>query len=192
MKHILLINGNPDPSPEKLTSALVKAYREGAEEAGSMVRQINVGGIEFPWLRNAQDFAQEATDKAIIDAQGAFLLADHVVFIYPLWLGSAPALLKAYMEQVARGEFLLGKSDGGFPRGRLKGRSARVIVTMGMPALLYRTIFGAHGVKAFNRSILGIARIKPIATTLLGGSQIQGQRCKRAIELVRDMGRRTA
>jgi len=190
MKHILLINGNPDPSPEKLTSALAKAYREGAEDDECMVRQINVGGIEFPWLRDAHDFTTQATDRAILEAQGAFLTADHVVFIYPLWLGSAPALLKAYMEQVARGEFLLGKNDGGFPRGRLKGRTARVIVTMGMPSLLYRIMFGAHGVKAFNQSILGIAGIKPIKTTLFGGSRIQAHRCKRTIEIVREMGRR--
>jgi len=91
MKHILLINGNPDPSPERLTSALAKAYREGAENDGCIVRQINVGGTEFPWLHNAHDFTTEAKDKAIIEAQGAFLTADHVVFIYPLWLGSARA-----------------------------------------------------------------------------------------------------
>ncbi|HKQ45792.1 MAG TPA: NAD(P)H-dependent oxidoreductase [Rhizomicrobium sp.] len=189
MKHILLINGNPDPSPEKLTSALAKAYREGAEEAGCRVRQIDVGGIEFPWLQNAKDFATKATDKTIVEAQSAIRAADHIVFIYPLWLGSAPALLKAYMERIACGEFLLGKSDGGFPPGQLKGRSARVIVTMGMPSLLYRIIFGAHGVKAFNHGILGIAGIKPVKTTLFGGSQIQPQRCARAIEIVREMGR---
>ena len=190
MKHILLINGNPDPSPDKLTSALARAYREGAEDDECVVREINIGDISFPWLHNASEFASVATDKAIIEAQGAFLAADHVVFIYPLWLGAAPALLKAYMEQVARGEFLLGKGAGRFPRGRLKGRSARVIVTMGMPAILYRIMFGAHGVKAFNRSILGMAGIKPVATTLFGGSEIQPSGCARTIETVREMGRR--
>lgn len=190
MKHILLINANPDPSPERLTAALARAYREGTEEAGCTVRQIDLGAIPFPWLRNAQEFTTKAADQPIIEAQAAFLAADHVVFIYPLWLGSAPALLKAYMEQVARGEFLLGKTEGGFPRGQLKGRSARIIVTMGMPAMLYRVMFGAHGVKAFNRSILGMAGIKPIATTLLGGSQIRPPGCARAIDMARDLGRK--
>jgi len=192
MKHILLINGNPDPSPERLTGALAKAYREGAEEGGCTVRQINVGDTAFSWLQNAQDFAAEAKDKTITEAQGAFLVADHLVFIYPLWLGSAPALLKAYMERVACGDFLLDKSGRGFPRGRLKGRSARVIVTMGMPALLYRLMFGAYGVKAFNRSILGMAGIRPISTTLFGGAQIQHPRSARTIDAVREMGRRKA
>jgi putative NADPH-quinone reductase len=192
MKHVLVINGNPDPSPERLSHALARAYHEGAEEAGCLVRHINVGGVQFPLLRNAQEFETEATEKAITEAHGAFLAADHIVIIYPLWLGSAPALLKGYMEQVARGQFLLGKSGRGFPKGRLKGRTARVIVTMGMPVLLYRLLYGAHGVKAFNRSILGLAGIKPVATSLFGAAQIQPPGCNRVIEAVRQLGRKIA
>jgi len=190
VKHVLVINGNPDPSPERLSHALARAYHEGAEEAGCLVRHINVGGAQFPLLRNAQEFETEATEKAITEAHGAFLAADHIVIIYPLWLGSAPALLKGYMEQVARGQFLLGKSERGFPKGRLKGRTARVIVTMGMPVLLYRLLYGAHGVKAFNRSILGLAGIKPVTTSLFGAAQIQAPGCSRVIEEVRRLGRR--
>lgn len=157
-----------------------------------MVRHINIGAMDFPLLRDAAQFATDPDEAAIVAAQGAFLSADHVVFIYPLWLGGPPALLKAYMEQVARNNFLLGKTERGFPPGRLKGRSARVIVTMGMPPVLYRFGFGAHGVKAFNRSILNMAGIRPVRTTLFGGHQIQPHGAARAIEKVRDMGRRMA
>ena len=87
-----------------------------------------------------------------------------------LWLGGIPALLKAFLEQLACGEFLLRARERGFPQGRLKGRSARVIVTMGMPPLLYRLIYGAHGVKAFNRSILAIAGVKPVVTSLFSAA----------------------
>jgi putative NADPH-quinone reductase len=51
----------------------------------------------------------------------------------------------------------------------LKGKSARVIVTMGMPATAYKLFFGAHGVRGFEGSILGMAGIKPIRETLIGG-----------------------
>jgi putative NADPH-quinone reductase len=71
----------------------------------------------------------------------------------------------------------------------LKGRSARVVVTMGMPALLYRLLYGAHGVKAFNRSILAISGVGPIATTCLGG--VSGQQTG-LVEKLRKMGRRAA
>ncbi|NNC65231.1 MAG: flavodoxin family protein, partial [Gammaproteobacteria bacterium] len=50
----------------------------------------------------------------------------------------------------------------------LRGKSARVIVTMGMPAFLYRWYFGAHGLKNLEQSILGFVGIKPVRATLIG------------------------
>lgn len=192
MKHVLIINGNPDPSPERLSSALAKAYREGAESQGCLVRQINVGAWAVPPLTHAGEFLAEPTDKHVIEAQGAFLAADHIVFIFPLWLGAPPSALKAFMEHVACGSFLLETRPRGFPKGRLKGRSARVIVTMGMPALAYRLFYRAHGVKAFNHSILGMAGIGPIATTYFGGGDIAPPRCDKTIETVHRLGEKAA
>lgn len=192
MKHILIIDGNPDSSPDRLSSALANAYQESAEQSDCIVRRINVGGIQFPILRSAGDFASSPKEDAIVEARGAFLLADHAVFIYPLWLGGPPALLKAFMEQVARDQFLLRERKGRFPQGGLKGRSARIIVTMGMPPLIYRTIFRAHGVKSFNTGILRLAGFSPIRTSYFGGSSIVMPNSKRIVEMVREMGRRAA
>jgi len=190
MKHILIIDGNPDPSPDRLSSALARAYQEGAEGPDCMVRRINVGGIHFPILRSATEFSSSPEDKAIVEARAAFMLAEHIVFIYPLWLGGPPALLKAFMEQVARDQFLLGENKRGFPLKKMKWRSARVIVTMGVPTLIYRTIFGAHGVKAFNIGILRLAGFSPIRTSYFGGSSIVRPQSGRLIEKVRELGRR--
>ena len=41
-KRIAVIQGHPDPSPERLCRALAGAYRRGAEEAGHEVRTIDV------------------------------------------------------------------------------------------------------------------------------------------------------
>jgi len=192
MKHVLVLNGHPDPDSGTLTHALARAYQQGAEEAGCMVRHIDVGGIDFPLLRKAEEFGTEPSQEAIVHAQDAFLTADHIVILYPLWLGGPPAMLKGYMEQVARANFFLGKTGRGFPSGRLKGRSARIIVTMGMPALVYRLWYGAHGVKAFNRSILNLAGIRPVRTTLFGGIGMKPDRCAAMIEKVRELGRHVA
>lgn len=190
MRHVLVINGNPDPSPERLCGALANAYAEGAQEAGAMVHQLNIGALEFPLLRLGSDFLVAPTDPAILSARGQIVLADHIVFVYPLWLGGPPALLKGFMEQIARGGFALKTEGRGFPHGVLKGRSARVIVTMGMPALLYRLIYGAHGVKAFNRSILGISGIRPVRTTLLGGIGSAFAKPEAMMAAMRELGRR--
>lgn len=192
MKQILVINGNPDPAPERLSSALATAYQEGAEGKDCKVRRLDVGGLDIPVLRKAADFLTQATDRATTEAQEAFLAANHIVLIYPIWLGSPPALLKAFMEQLSRSEFLLKKKGDGFPAGGLKGRSARVIVTMGMPTLLYRTWFGAHGVKAFNQAILGMAGLSPIRTSYFGAAAIAPPRSGQLVEKVRAMGRRHA
>jgi putative NADPH-quinone reductase len=50
----------------------------------------------------------------------------------------------------------------------LKGRSARIVVTMGMPALAYRWFFFAHAMRALNRNVLGFVGISPIRTSLFG------------------------
>lgn len=190
-QRVLVINGHPDPAPERLTSALADAYEQGARHAGCDVHRINVGALDIPLLRHPADFLTPA-EGAILEAQHAFEKADHIVFVYPLWLGGPPALLKGFMEQVARNQFLLRQTKRGFPSGALKGRSASVIVTMGMPAAVYRLWYGAHGVKAFNRSILNLAGIRPVATTLFGGVGIKPGHDAPIVEKARKMGRRLA
>jgi putative NADPH-quinone reductase len=169
-RRILIINGNPDADPARLTSALAQAYQEGAHAGGHETRRLDIGTLSFPFLTNARDFQKAADNPDIVAAQQAILWADHLVFVFPLWLGSVPALLKAFMEQIARNQFALKENPRGFPRGQLGGRSAHVVVTMGMPALFYRLLFGAHGVSAFTRSILRFSGIHPIRRTYLGGA----------------------
>ena len=53
-------------------------------------------------------------------------------------------------------------AKGGMGEKLLGGRSARVVVTMGMPALVYRWYFRAHSVKSLERNILGFVGIAPI------------------------------
>jgi putative NADPH-quinone reductase len=89
------------------------------------------------------------------------------VIVYPLWLGMMPALLKGFFEQVLRPGFAHCTHDRGW-EALLKGRSARIVVTMGMQALIYRWYFGTHGLKSLERSILRFVGIKPIRETLIG------------------------
>ena len=72
----------------------------------------------------------------------------------------------------------------------LSGRSARVIVTMGMPALVYRWYFGAHGLKSLERSVLRFVGIRPIRETLIGmiGSLSEAKR-RAWLDKLRALGR---
>lgn len=187
---ILIVNGNPDPSPERLSNGLAQAYADGAKAAGHDVQRIDVGALSFSLLRNAADFALAPKDGDIVAAQASFRWAEHLVFIYPIWFGTIPALFKAFMELVGCGEFLATTRAGGYSQGNLKGRSARVIVTMGMPALLYRLVFGAYGAKSFEKSIVRLSGFSPVRTTYLGDTRISYERCRAWIAQVRSLGKK--
>lgn len=166
---VLLVQGHPDPAGGHLCHALAQAYADGAREAGHEVRTLDVAQLDFPLLRSQHAWLHEPLPPALAPAQEAIRWADHMVFFFPLWLGGMPALLKGFLEQIAREGFAFAK-DAKNPMGAklLKGRSARLVVTMGMPAALYRYYFRAHSIKALERNILGFVGIGPIRETLIG------------------------
>lgn len=168
-RHILIIDGHPDPDPARFNHALVAAYEAGAREAGHEVRTIALSALEFPLLRSKMAWETTPVPEALRPSQEALAWAGHIVIFFPLWLGGMPALLKGYLEQVARPGFAVAQ-DRLNPLGRklLAGRSARLVVTMGMPSLVYRWYFRAHSVKALERNILGFVGIAPIHETLIG------------------------
>jgi len=165
---ITLVQGHPDPAGGHLCHALAAAYREGAEGAGFEVREIRVADLEFPLIRSKQDFEHGERPACILEAQAAIRDSGHLVLVYPLWLGTMPALLKGFLEQVFRYDFAFQPLPRGRFEKKLTGRSARVVVTMGMPALAYRWFFLAHSLKSLERNILRFAGIAPVRESLFG------------------------
>ena len=101
--------------------------------------------------------------------------ADHLVIIYPLWLGDMPAILKSALEHLSCGGFVMAIDADGHWQQKLKGKSARVVVTMGMPAVVYRLYFLSHSLKSLERNILRFAGMKPVRTTLMGRVEGEGR-----------------
>lgn len=189
MARIVLIDGHPDNTPARFVHALADAYVEGAEQAGHGVRRLRLAELEFPLLRSAQEWMEQPPCEAIKRAQEDIRWADHVVIAYPLWLGEIPALLKGFLEQVARPGFAISKSDTGFPAKLLKGRSARVVVTMGMPGLFYRVIFRAHSLKSLERNILRFAGFDPIRHCIIGNVERSGAYRRKWLRRMTELGR---
>lgn len=101
-----------------------------------------------------------------------------------------PARLKAFLEQVGRGEFFISPAEAGhrWPAKNMKGKSARLIVTMGMPALAYRLLFGAHSVKAVESAIFGLAGFQPVKESLFGSIDEGPERRAAILAKVRRLG----
>ena len=171
-RRITIIDGHPDPG-DSFCHALARAYRDGAEAAGHAVRVLEVARIDVPFLRSREEWQGEAP-PAIRACQEAIGWADHLVIVFPLWLGSMPALLKAFLEQTFRPGFAIKPDAVSLRPGLLTGKSARIVVTMGMPALLYRLYFRAHGLKSLSRNILRFAGTAPVRATLIGSVEAGG------------------
>jgi putative NADPH-quinone reductase len=168
-RRILIIQGHPDPAGRHFGHALADAYAEGALAAGHEVRRIEVALLDFPLLRSQADWLKGAVPPTLQQAQVDIAWAQHLLLVFPLWMGDMPALMKAFLEQVARPGFAFDYVDEApYTRKGLSGRSARVVVTMGMPAAVYRHYFRAHSVKSLERNILGFVGIAPVHATLIG------------------------
>jgi putative NADPH-quinone reductase len=182
-RRIVVIQGHPDSRGARFGHALADAYAQAAREAGHQVHRIAVAELEFPWLRTKDDYETGIAPEAIRRCQETLLWAEHLVVVFPLWAGTVPALLKAFFEQMLRPGFAYRLGDRGRMEKLLAGRSARIVVTMGMPAFVYRWYFGAHGIKNLRRGILGFCGIRPIHTDLIG--RVEGPAAHRAAWLDR-------
>jgi putative NADPH-quinone reductase len=189
-RRVVIIQGHPDPAGNRFCHALADAYAEGAVFGGHEVARVEPAKIDFPLLRTQKDFETGAIPEMLAPARDAIIAAQHLFIVFPLWHGTMPALLKGLIEQVMRPGVALGYRKEGFPRALLTGRSARLVVTMGMPALVYRWYFRAHGVRGLERSVLRFAGVKPVRETLLGMVQAADEaRRRRWLDRIKDQGK---
>ena len=185
---ICIIQGHPDPDGGHFGHALAEAYADAAMAAGHDVSRIEIAELNLPCLRSRGEWLEGAPDAAIVTAQERIRDADHLVILFPLWLGDMPALLKAFLEQVMRPGFALPAGAAKLNAGLLKGRSARIIVTMGMPAPVYRWFFGGYAVRLLRRNILQFVGIRPVRTSIIGMVEGSARHRARWLKKVRQLG----
>jgi putative NADPH-quinone reductase len=168
-KNILIVDGHPDADRARFVHALADVYAKGAAAGGHAVRRLDISALDLQSLHSNDEFLKGTPSPLIRKCQDDITWASHIVFLFPLWLGDMPGLLKIFLEQVARPGFAFSAAKGkGLPRKLLRGKSARIIVTMGMPAFFYRWYYRAHSVKNLERNILAFCGIAPVHATLIG------------------------
>lgn len=191
---LLVIDGHPDPEPAHFVHALAAACEAGAREAGRPVERLDIARLALPPLRSQAEWhaaPAAAIASGVAEAQEKIARARHIVLFYPLWLGAPPAAVKAFLEQTLRPGFATpAPGEGDILRARkLRGRTARIVVTMGMPAFVHRWWFGAHALKSLRRDVLGLCGIRPVRETLIGSVEAMGEARRRAwLERMRRLG----
>ena len=187
-RRLVIIDGHPDADPARFIHALAERYEDGAIAAGHEVRRIDVATLAFPLIAVRADWEGGEVPADIRQAQEMILWAEHLLILYPLWLGDMPALLKGFLKQALRPGFGFAPGERGFPKKLLKGRTARLVVTMGMPAFFYRAYFGAHSVRSFERNILKFVGVRPVKHLLIGNVEGKAETRERWLERLFSLG----
>lgn len=167
LPNILIINGHPNS--DSLCTALAEAYARGAAANSAVVRTIHVGQMQFdPSLRNGFR-SGIPLEEDVLAAQADITWAEHLVFVYPTWWGTMPAVLKGFIDRVFLPGFAFKYRKNSILWDKLlKGKTARLIVTMDTPSWYNRFVYGQPGHRAMKRATLHFCGIKPVRITEIG------------------------
>lgn len=190
--NIAVILGHPDT--DSFCGAIARAYVSGARSAGATVREINLGELEFdPVLWHGYNRIQPL-EPDLVAAQETIQWADVVVFAYPNWWGSIPALLKGFVDRTFLPGFAFKYRENSALWDRLlAGRSGRLLVTMDTPGWYYRWVFRQPGHQMMRRTILGFSGVKPVRHATFGPIRSSAESARRGwLARAESLGRRDA
>jgi len=187
---IMVVVGHPQHNT--LCEALGKAYVEGAERAGHEVRLFLLAQMSFdPILREGYRMEQPL-EPDLKEAYAALSACDHLVLVFPLWCGDMPALLKGFIERILQPDLIARQNtEHAMDWHIFRNKSARIVMTMGMPVTIYRFWYRGHALKLIKRNILHFVGIKPVRHTLYGMvATSKPERRERWLAEMRELGAR--
>lgn len=186
---VLIICGNPDNN--SLDHALATSYYNGAISTGSKATLIDLGQLKFdPILHQGYKQIQEL-EPDLVYMQQLIKSAKHLVLVYPSWWGSMPALLKGFFDRA----FLPGFAFKYHPNNPmwdkyLKGKTARIILTMDSPGWWNSFIYHRSNIFAVKVATLQYCGIKPVRVTTFSSVRFSTpEKRKKWLQQVEDLGR---
>lgn len=190
MKKIALINGHPNN--ESFNFALAEAYKNGAENSGTEIKEIIIRDLDFnPNLQFGYQKRIEL-EPDLIKAWEIIQWADHLVWVHPVWWGGLPAVTKGFIDRL----FLPGlafkyRENSVWWDKLLTGKTAHIITTLDQPSWYYRIFYGRPSIDQLKKSTLEFCGIKPVKVTYIGiiKNSKEEQR-KKWIEKVYSLGKK--
>lgn len=167
MKKILLINGHP--SPESFNAAISEHYKQSARLAGAQVDELNIRELNFnPNLAFGYSKRTEL-EPDLLAAWEKIKHADHLVFIFPMWWGSMPAIMKGFFDRLFIPGFAFKyRENSALWDKLLVGKTAHIICTTDYPVFYYKWVLREPGIKTMRKMILGFCGIRTKRVTYLG------------------------
>lgn len=177
MKKLVVVNGHPDPRPNRFCAALCGAYEKGAAVAGWQISRVDIGKLPLSSLEALRQGQCEdtAAQAMLAELEGAQRLA----VVYPLWFDRPPEGVQAFFSYIDQAQWSPA------------GRKAHIIITMDMPGFAYRTQLRPGA--AQKPLMLDVPGLIPDEPVLIGCvSSITQEQRRHWLATMRDLGERTS
>ena len=126
----------PTPARGSLCGVLFNSCADGARRAGAQCRELILSDIRFDPSVHEASPEQQSLEPDLVPAQRAIYWAEHLVFVYPTWWGTFPALLKGFRDRVVPPGFAFRDVSPDKCDELLAGRTADLITTMDTPPVV--------------------------------------------------------
>jgi putative NADPH-quinone reductase len=167
MSKIMIAVGHSERAT--LCEALGRAYADGAAGAGHDARLFVLSEMSFDPILHHGFRKEQPLEPDLRAAYEALAWCDHLVIVFPLWCGDMPAILKGFIERILQPDLIARQdSENAMNWHIFSNKSARLIVTMGMPVTIYRWWYRGHALKLLTRNILHFVGIRPVRQVLYG------------------------
>ena len=167
MKKILVINGHPNK--DSFNAVLAQSYIKSALAAGSEVRYIAIGELDFnPNLQFGYRQRMEL-EPDLLKAMEDIKWSEHQVWIHPIWWLGMPAIMKGFFDRAFLPGITFKSHKEGVTEGLLQGRTGRIITTAGDLSLdVYEKTYASSGLVQLKKGILEYCGISSIQDSFIG------------------------
>lgn len=160
MKQIIIINAYPYEEP--FSWELQKRYKTGALAAGHSVAEIFLKDLRFDLNLSMGYRKLPELEPDLKMAQEEITKANHLVFIYPVWWGTYPALMKGFIDRVFLPGFAFKFLPGQEHEKYLQGKSARLLVNLDSSLWVHKYNMSSPGETALKTATLEFCGVSPV------------------------------
>ena len=172
MKNILILVAHP--KEESFSFAMANTYKEVKASKGDSVEFLDLYRSEH--LQGFFTYDDPNERKVTYEMryyQEKITKADEIVFVFPYWWGSAPAIVHNFIDwNFSRG--FAFEYVNSHPKGLLGGKEVRILTTTGAPSFIYALTGVNRRLKnTFKKQIINFCGMKLRSFHSFGGVDIK-------------------
>ncbi len=154
------------PYEKSFNHAVLESLENGLKKAKHDIDVLDLNAEKFDPVLNKESLAQysegTSTDPKVTEYQNRIKNADYLIFVFPVWWTSMPAVLKGFIDKVFLPGFAFSKSKMMIKPELKHLKGAAIFTTMSAPKLVYRLILRKPVKHVLIRGTLKISGVKKV------------------------------